>query len=179
MIRRGHRVTGLTQRPDAVTVDIALISAFSPEWQALRSLLSKLIIEQPALELTLAERLSGLYVRYPSRDAAAHPLVGLRVNNGVWAFGAESYGDLLRKTKHYTLEGVADRITAPTLIMDAENAQFFKGQPQEAEKALVNAPTTLVTLTDAEGAGEHCHMGAMLLAHQTMFDWLDDTLAVG
>jgi dienelactone hydrolase len=111
--------------------------------------------------------------------AAADTQIRWALNNGVWAFGAESYGDLLRKTRHYTLEGIAHRITAPTLIMDAENDQFFKGQPQEAEKALVNAPTTLVTLTDAEGAGEHCHMGAMLLAHQTMFDWLDDTLPVG
>ena len=32
-------------------------------------------------------------------------------------------------------------------------------------------------LTDAEGAGEHCHMGALTRAHQRMFDWLDDTLA--
>jgi hypothetical protein len=38
------------------------------------------------------------------------------------------------------------------------------------------SPTTLVTLSDDEGAGEHCHMGAMFRAHQTMFDWLDTTL---
>jgi pimeloyl-ACP methyl ester carboxylesterase len=99
------------------------------------------------------------------------------LNNGRWAMGAKSLADLVRKTKEYTLDGVAHLITAPTLIMDAENDQFLKGQPQLAEKALVNAPTTLVTLTDAEGAGEHCHMGAMSRAHQTMFDWLDETLS--
>lgn len=120
------------------------------------------------------------------RDDAALPVITMlthvstqvrwAMNNGVWALGADSYADLVRRSKDYTLSGVADRITAPTLILDAENDQFFRGQPQLVEKALVNAPTTLVTLTDAEGAGEHCHMGAMSRAHQTIFDWLEETL---
>ncbi|MFJ5262638.1 alpha/beta hydrolase family protein [Streptomyces sp. NPDC088387] len=98
------------------------------------------------------------------------------LRNGVWAMGATSFADLVRRTRAYTLDGVADRITAPTLILDAENDQFLKGQPHEVEKALTNASTTLVTLTEAEGAGEHCHMGAMARSHQTIFDWLDTTL---
>jgi dienelactone hydrolase len=98
------------------------------------------------------------------------------LNNGVWTLGAQNYADLVRKLRKYTLDGVADKITAPTLILDAANDQFFKGQPEQVERALVNAPTTLVTLTDAEGAGEHCHMGAMFRAHQVIFDWLDETL---
>ncbi|MFF3751473.1 alpha/beta hydrolase family protein [Streptomyces sp. NPDC002018] len=99
------------------------------------------------------------------------------LRNGVWAMGAASFADLVRKTRAYTLDGIADRITAPTLIMDAENDQFLKGQPHLVEKALTNASATLVTLTEAEGADEHCHMGAMGRAHQVMFDWLDSTLA--
>ncbi|MDT5324838.1 MAG: hypothetical protein QOF25_1990 [Mycobacterium sp.] len=39
------------------------------------------------------------------------------------------------------------------------------------------AGTTLVTLRESDGAGEHCHMGAMGRAHQVIFDWLDDVLA--
>jgi hypothetical protein len=31
--------------------------------------------------------------------------------------------------------------------------------------------------TAAEGAEEHCHVGALTLFHQRMFDWLDVTLA--
>ena len=41
---------------------------------------------------------------------------------------------------------------------------------------LVAAPTTLVTLTEEEGAGEHTHAGGLGRAHQVMFDWLDTTL---
>ncbi|RJQ70511.1 alpha/beta hydrolase [Pseudonocardiaceae bacterium YIM PH 21723] len=98
------------------------------------------------------------------------------LNNGTWVLGAESIADSVRKTRAFTLDGVADQITCPALILDAENDQFFRGQPQLVEKALVNAPTTLVTLTEAEGAGEHCHMGAMARFHQETFDWLDTTL---
>lgn len=80
-------------------------------------------------------------------------------------------------SKDHSLAGVAQRVTAPTLILDAEHDQFFKGQPQLVERALTQAATTLVTLTAAEGAGEHCHMGALTRAHQVMFDWLDGVLA--
>ncbi|MCZ0975280.1 alpha/beta fold hydrolase [Streptomyces albulus] len=119
------------------------------------------------------------------RDDVADPVLGMltavstqvrwALRNGTWAMGAASFADLVRKTRNYTLDGIANKITAPTLIMDAENDQFLKGQPHEVQKALTNADTTLVTLTENEGAGEHCHMGAMSRAHQTMFDWLDST----
>jgi len=99
---------------------------------------------------------------------------GLR--NGMWVFGAGSFADLIRKAQDYTLDGVAHQITAPTLIMDPENDRFLKGQPQLVHKALTSAPTTLVTLTSADGAGEHTHAGALGQAHPVLFDWLDTTL---
>jgi pimeloyl-ACP methyl ester carboxylesterase len=99
---------------------------------------------------------------------------GLR--NGMWVFGADSFADLIRMARDYTLDGIAHQIVAPTLIMDPENDKFLKGQPQLVEKALTSASTTLVTLTSAEGAGEHTHAGGLGRAHQIMFDWLDTTL---
>jgi hypothetical protein len=35
------------------------------------------------------------------------------------------------------------------------------------------------TLHEAEGAGEHCHMGAASRASQVMFDWLDEQISYG
>ncbi|HKN39102.1 MAG TPA: alpha/beta fold hydrolase [Acidimicrobiia bacterium] len=99
---------------------------------------------------------------------------GLR--NGMWVFGADSFADLIRRSKDYTLDGIAHQIVSPTLILDPENDQYLKGQPQLVEKALTAASTTLVTLTEEEGAGEHTHAGGLGRAHQTMFDWLDTTL---
>jgi len=76
---------------------------------------------------------------------------GLR--NGMWVFGAGSFADLIRRARDYTLDGIAHQILAPALIMDPENDQFLKGQPQLVKKALTSTPTTLVTLTSAEGPG--------------------------
>jgi pimeloyl-ACP methyl ester carboxylesterase len=107
---------------------------------------------------------------------AASGQVRWALNNGVWVMGAESTPDYLRRTKAYTLDGVAEQISCPTLVMDADNDQFLNGQPEIVAKALA-APTTLITLHESEGAGEHCHMGAMSRLHQCIFDWLDETLA--
>jgi alpha-beta hydrolase superfamily lysophospholipase len=91
--------------------------------------------------------------------------------------GVDTPADVARAFRQYTLADIADRIVAPTLILDPDNDQFLKGEPRRAAEALVNAKTTLVTLTEAEGAGEHCHMGAMSRLHQVIFDWLDETLS--
>jgi pimeloyl-ACP methyl ester carboxylesterase len=109
--------------------------------------------------------------------AAANLQIRWALRNGVWVFGAESFADLIRRTRDYTLNGIAHQIVAPTLIMNGQNDQFLKGQPQLLEKALTGAKTTLVTLTESDGAGEHTHAGGLGQAHQTMFDWLDATLA--
>jgi alpha-beta hydrolase superfamily lysophospholipase len=100
------------------------------------------------------------------------------LGNGMWVFGVDSYTEVLRTVKHYTLDGVADQIVAPTLIMEGDHDTMLKGQPERVEKALTAAKTTRVTLTEAEGAGEHTHAGALGRAHPVMFDWLDTTLTV-
>jgi pimeloyl-ACP methyl ester carboxylesterase len=120
------------------------------------------------------------------RDDLANPVLHLlmqgstqlrwALRNGVWTFGATSPADYVRRTADYTLDGAAHLIACPTLILDAENDQFFRGQPQQVQAALT-CPHTLITLPEAEGAGEHCHMGAMSRFHQVTFDWLDTTLA--
>ena len=71
--------------------------------------------------------------------------------------GVDSILDVPRAFKQYTLAGVADLISAPALILDADNDQFFKGEPRRAAEAMINSETTLVTLREDEGAGEHCH----------------------
>ncbi|WAJ45313.1 alpha/beta hydrolase [Mycobacterium sp. Aquia_216] len=99
------------------------------------------------------------------------------LRNGMWAMGVDSVLDVPRAFKDYTLAGVADRITAPTLVLDADNDQFLKGEPHRAAQSLTTAETTLITLNAVHGAGEHCHMGAMSRLHQVVFDWLAQALS--
>jgi 2-polyprenyl-6-methoxyphenol hydroxylase-like FAD-dependent oxidoreductase len=59
----------------------AVITAFSPEGQGLRTLLNELVATNPAFSLDLAQRLSALAVHYPDDSKLAHRLVGTRVPN--------------------------------------------------------------------------------------------------
>jgi pimeloyl-ACP methyl ester carboxylesterase len=113
-------------------------------------------------------------------DALAGPMAAntsLRwfIRNGMWAFGAGTPAALIR-TSGYTLDGVAGQIACPTLVLEAENDAMFRGEAQRVAQALT-CPHEHIVLTDAEGAGEHCHEGAMLAFHQHAFDWLDTVLA--
>src|SRR5216683_4051006 len=130
----------------------------------------------PFLDSWIAEGRDDIAAPVLTMLSAVSTNVRWGLRNGMWVFGADSFCDLIRRVKHYTLEGIAHQIVAPTLIMDPENDQYLKGQPQLVEKALTGASTTLVTLTETEGAGEHTHAGGLGRAHQTMFDWLDATL---
>jgi alpha-beta hydrolase superfamily lysophospholipase len=98
------------------------------------------------------------------------------LNNGMWTIGGASYADFVRRTRAYSLVGVADRISTPALILDAEDDQFLAGQPDALAAAMTTA-STVARLTRDQGAGEHCHVGALSLLHQVIFDWLDDALA--
>ena len=71
----------------------------------------------------------------------------------MWVFGVQSYADVLRTVKHYTLDDVADQIVTPTLIMEGEHDTMLKGQPERVEKALTAAKTTRVTLTRRKAPG--------------------------
>lgn len=100
------------------------------------------------------------------------------LSNALWTLGIATGKELLDEFGKYDIADVADRITCPTLVCEAENDMFFRGQPAQLYEAL-RCPKTFLAFTAAEGAGEHCHEGALTLFHQRLFDWLDDTLRRG
>ncbi|MEU9337105.1 FAD-dependent monooxygenase [Streptomyces sp. NPDC048290] len=56
-----------------------LLTTFTPEAVALRSLLAQLVDDVPDVNRFLAGKISALGVRYPSTDPTAHPLTGARI----------------------------------------------------------------------------------------------------
>jgi pimeloyl-ACP methyl ester carboxylesterase len=97
------------------------------------------------------------------------------VYNGLWTFGLSSFDELVEASAAYTIADVVDRITCPTLVLDAENDQFFKGQPQHVLDNLT-CQKNYVFFSESEGAGEHCQEGALLTFHQRTFDWIDTVI---
>jgi alpha-beta hydrolase superfamily lysophospholipase len=97
------------------------------------------------------------------------------IENGMFTFHVGSIWELIDATECWSLEGVASKITCPTLVCEAEGDQFFAGQPQMLYDALT-CPKTLMRFTAEDGAEEHCQYGALLLFNHRVFEWLDTTL---
>ena len=100
------------------------------------------------------------------------------LQHGMWVFGAKSPAEALRACAPYQLDGVAERIACPTLVLDAENDLVFQGEAERVHGAL-RSLKELIRFSAAEGAGEHCQEGAALRFHQQVFDWLDERLGAG
>jgi pimeloyl-ACP methyl ester carboxylesterase len=99
------------------------------------------------------------------------------VGQGMWAMQGTSLLDLLQKMKQYTMEGIADKVTCPTLICDAAEDHFFAGLAKKLYDALT-CPKTYFLFTADDAAENHCHVGATYLLNQRVFDWLDETTNV-
>ena len=99
------------------------------------------------------------------------------LQNGVWVYGVDSAAEYVRKTADYTLSVDQIRsIRTPVLILEGEDDKVFAGQAAALAQQL-QAPHEHVVLRSADGAGAHCHEGAMYQLHQTVFNFLASTLA--
>jgi len=108
---------------------------------------------------------------------AANPTARWAITHGSYVMGTPTPRAFLASYLDYTLGGgVAERITCPTLVCDAEQDLFFAGQPEQLYDHLT-CPRTLLRFTTAEGAGAHCHSGAQRTAFARIYDWLDDVLS--
>jgi hypothetical protein len=120
--------------------------------------------DAPALDHKLAELIK------------TSPTAAWAFTHGMFVTGTSSPRAYVAATLEYHLRnGIAEQISCPTLVLDAEEDMFFKGQPEELYEHLT-CPRTLIRFTAAEGAGAHCQVGAHRLAFGRIYDWLDNTL---
>ncbi|MFD7162926.1 alpha/beta hydrolase family protein [Streptomyces violascens] len=104
------------------------------------------------------------------------PISRWAINHGMYVMGVDTPRAFSASYLDYTLaDGIAEKIQCPTLVCDADADMFFKGQPEKLYDHLT-CRKTLMLFTTEEGAGAHCHPGAMRLATARIYDWLDDTL---
>lgn len=97
--------------------------------------------------------------------------------HGMFAFQAKTPSELIRKYAECTLQDRAQFIKCTTLICESEHEfSVMQGQAQRLYDQLT-CPKTFMNFTQAEGAGLHCQLGALLLSNQRIFDWLDTIVA--
>ncbi len=83
--------------------------------------------------------------------------------------------DLFTVVAGYRLNGEERQITAPLLITDPDDEQFWPGQSRELRDRL-GGGGTLASFTAHEGAGRHCEPTARALRDARIFDWLEGYL---
>jgi pimeloyl-ACP methyl ester carboxylesterase len=93
--------------------------------------------------------------------------------DAAWKHGATSPADLFTKLKDFNNEGVVDRITCQMLIMDGTAEEFTPGQAKKLYDAL-SCPKDYMLFTEKDTGLVHCQTGALSVASQRMFDWLDE-----
>jgi dienelactone hydrolase len=107
---------------------------------------------------------------------ATNPVIRWATTHGQYVMGVNSPREFLASYLEYTLAGgIAQQITCPTLVCDAEEDLFFDGQPKLLFDQLT-CEKAYFEFTNTEGAGAHCHTGAQRLAFARIYDWLDEHL---
>jgi pimeloyl-ACP methyl ester carboxylesterase len=95
--------------------------------------------------------------------------------DAAWKHGATSPADLMAKLKDFNNEGIVDRITCQMLIMDGTAEEFTQGQAKKLYDAL-KCPKEYMLFTEEDTGLVHCQTGALGVASQRMFDWVDENI---
>lgn len=99
--------------------------------------------------------------------------------HGMWVMGAATPREFAaRMLDHHLADGVAERITCPTLVCAGTEDMLGAGQARTLYDRLT-CEKTYLEFTGDLGAGAHCQAGAARLTMAAVGDWLDHTLATG
>jgi dienelactone hydrolase len=119
-------------------------------------------------------RLATAVLRLILARLVKQPTAGWALRRGILVHGAADVIGYLEMLRPFTLAGRAEAIRCPTWVCNAAGDDISASAPQ-----LVDALTcdkTYVQFTAAEGADDHCEVGARLLYHERSFGWLDARL---
>ena len=119
-------------------------------------------------------RLATAILRLVLDRLQRQPTAGWALRRGILVHGASDVMDYLEMLRPFTLAGRAQQIRCPTWVCSAEGDDISASAPR-----LVDALTcdkTYVRFTAADGADDHCEVGARLLYHERSFGWLDGRL---
>jgi hypothetical protein len=116
-------------------------------------------------------RLMGLFARFDTETRWA-------VQNGLWTFGAADLRQLAVRLGEDSDGDWEAGIVADVLVLVGAEEHFFpKELAYRFRERLVNArTTTLREFSAAEGGHLHCQNGAIHLAHEAIFDWIEATV---
>ncbi|MDT7745295.1 MAG: hypothetical protein QOE59_4373, partial [Actinomycetota bacterium] len=89
--------------------------------------------------------------------------------------GVTTLSDYFRALSRFSLAGISERITCPTLAMQAEGDFAGTGQLEVFARSL-GGPVTTHRFTAAEGAGGHCEGLGQQRLDRVVYGWLTTVL---
>lgn len=101
-----------------------------------------------------------------------------RLRHGFLTFQVNTPVEYVLGFENYYMEGVASKITCPTLVIGNEND---KKAWLDQSRILYNAlkcPKEYMFFTNEEGAGAHCQAGCRIYANDRIFNWIEKILPV-
>jgi len=94
-----------------------------------------------------------------------------------WVAGAPDNATALEWAKKFTLEGVADKVKCPILILHGENDRVVPlAEAKKLYERIGSKNKTLKIFTQAEGGAEHCQVDNRQLGVDFIGDWLMKTM---
>ena len=97
------------------------------------------------------------------------------IEQGCWAFRTDSPYEFLEKTRAMSMEGIAEYITCPVLVCEAEEDHFFADQ-SELFANVLGEKATYMNFAAEDSAQEHCHIGATDFANAKIMDWIEEII---
>lgn len=95
----------------------------------------------------------------------------------LWACGVDNYDDALKKIEGFKLDGVAQKVKCPFLLMHgAADAQVSIPEAQKLFDSIGSKDKTFRVFTEEEGGAQHCQRDYLTLAVDTIADWVDEHL---
>jgi pimeloyl-ACP methyl ester carboxylesterase len=153
-VSRERRVCALVADPGQYDFASRFVSMFSTEdWE-------RVLAADPAMD----EQLDGFLA-----DVRGREYYGSRMA----AMGAQSFGGWLRMLVAYSLEGLGEQISCPTLVTEGEGD--FASQSRKLFDALT-CEKQFHGFTEAEGAGGHCEGMGQMVWQDAVFSWLASRL---
>lgn len=100
------------------------------------------------------------------------------VDQLMWVFGKDTREEAVAAGKKLRLEGVAEKITCPLLVVHGENdRQIPLWHAEKTIAAAVNSPNRrLKVFSLAEGGAEHCQVDNSGMAIDYIADWVAEVL---